>query len=208
MTNQTDLQLRDGSKVRVRQIIGKNKIKDRVHALAGEILEVLTKKNTKDITVVSIMTGSLVFTADLIRAFVGKHKNDTLKDQNDTLSIEVEIVKVSSYTKTVRGSPKLELGLSDPKRLNGRQVLLVDDIVESGETLHLVYRLLKDLGAKVMTVVLLQKENRQLEKFAVPLDFVGFRNEPKGDEFAIGYGLDLDAAGRQLNWIGVKEKEN
>jgi|JRYH01.1.fsa_nt_gb hypoxanthine phosphoribosyltransferase len=132
------------------------------------------------VVLIPIMTGSLVFVADLIRRL--------------PMMLSMELVAVSSYPGQTMASKGAHLRTELPPGLEGRHVVLVDDILDSGRTLHLVRSLVEEKKpASVRTVVLLDKKARR----AVPIepDYAGF-DIP--DEFVVGYGLDYDGYYRNL----------
>lgn len=140
-----------------------------------------------NLLVVSILKGSFIFAADLIRAM---HAAGVEPD--------VEFITVSSYgAGTQAGTVKLLRDIdSDVK---GRDVLLVDDILESGNTLKFTRELMMERGAaQVSVAVLLDKSMRR--KTDLQADFVGFECP---DMFVVGYGMDVGHAFRQLPFVGV-----
>jgi len=159
----------------------------RVDVMADE----LAAKLPADTLVVSVLKGSFVFAADLIRAL-----------SRAGADWSMDFLTLSSYgTKTeTSGRVKVVRDIVDDVRQ--REVLLVDDILESGFTLGFAKSLLSERGARrVWVCTLLDKP----EKRRAPLeaDFVGFR---AGDEFLVGYGLDWAHRFRGLPYIGVVEK--
>ena len=158
-----------------------------VKKLAGEIMAAYGD-DAGSITIVPIMTGAMIFTADLIRQL--------------PVRLKINLMTVSSYpgaSLRTQGSKILEQQLGD---VAGRHVLLIDDILDSGGTLKLVIPTLKKLGAaSVRTCVLLRKDRAAAR--AVDCDFVGF-DIP--DEFVIGYGLDYDNHYRNLPEICTLKK--
>ena len=152
----------------------------------GEKITADYKNSDKPLVVVVILKGSLVFTADLVR--------------NIDMPMEVEFMKVSSYgagTKT-SGEIKVHVDLmrDDLENLN---ILIVEDIVDSGRTLSRLTQLLRNRNASsVKTCTLLDKPSRREVDF-VP-DYCG-RTIP--DEFVVGYGLDYDEKYRNLPYVGV-----
>ncbi|MGF1467340.1 MAG: hypoxanthine phosphoribosyltransferase [Sandaracinaceae bacterium] len=149
----------------------------RVRELGAEIAEHYRSRDP-DLLVVPVLKGSFVFAADLVRAI--------------DLPLTVDFLAVRSYEGT-RSSGRVEtlLDLSEP--VEGRDVLVVEDIVDTGLTLRSILTGLADRGAaSVRVATLLHKPSRtQVE---VALDYVGFTIE---DRFVVGYGLDLD--GRYRN---------
>lgn len=164
-------------------------IATRVDEMASELAGELAA----DTLVVSVLKGSFVFAADLIRAL-----SRTGADWS------MDFLTLSSYgtaTETT-GSVKVVRDIVDDVR--GRDVLLVDDILESGYTLSFAKNLLLERGAKRVSIcTLLDKPAKRRTKLAA--DFVGFQ---AGDEFLVGYGLDWAHRFRGLPYIGVVEKTN
>mgnify|MGYP000161434801 FL=1 len=142
---------------------------------------------TKDLLVISILKGSFIFAADLIRA---------LHDAG--LAPEVEFITLSSYgTGTVSKGVRIIKDIdSDVK---GRDVLLIDDILESGRTLQFARDLMYERGASNVSIaVLLDKSVKRQEKLEA--DYVGFECP---DYFVVGYGMDVAYAFRELPFVGV-----
>lgn len=164
-------------------------IANRVDEMAKE----LAGKLAPDTLVVSVLKGSFVFAADLIRAL-----SRTGADWS------MDFLTLSSYgtaTETT-GSVKVVRDIVDDVR--GRDVLLVDDILESGYTLSFAKNLLLERGAKRVSIcTLLDKPAKR--RTQLQADFVGFQ---AGDEFLVGYGLDWAHRFRGLPYIGVVEKTN
>lgn len=157
-------------------------IKRRITALGAEINRDYAGK---DLMVVAIVNGALIFTADLLRQLRSPLRLDCLR--------------ASSYhsdTKAV-GEPRIV----DQMKLDvkGHHVLLVDDILDTGKTLAAVAGLIKLKGAAtVKTCVLLDKKARRAVPFEA--DYVGFEIP---NEFVVGYGLDFNERYRNLPCIGV-----
>lgn len=162
-------------------------IATRVEEMSVELAE----KLPPDTLVVSVLKGSFVFAADLIRALSHAGANWSM-----------DFLTLSSYgtgTQTT-GTVRIVRDIVDDVR--GRDVLLVDDILESGYTLGFAKNLLTERGARrVWVCTLLDKPEKR--RTALQADFVGFR---AGDEFLVGYGLDWAHRFRGLPYIGVVEK--
>ena len=162
-------------------------IASRVDVMAGELAQQLPA----DTLVVSVLKGSFVFAADLIRALSRAGANWSM-----------DFVTLSSYgtgTQT-RGNVRIVRDIVDDVR--DRDVLLVDDILESGLTLSFAKNLMKERGAhRVWVCTLLDKPHKR--RAPLEADFTGFR---AGDEFLVGYGLDWAHRFRGLPYIGVVEK--
>ena len=166
-----------------RVLLSADRIRERVHELAAMITADHTPPKMSgdaEITIVPIMTGAMIFCADLIRQI--------------PIHMRINLMTVSSYPGSslrTQGSRVLSEQLGDIK---GRHALLVDDILDSGGTLRLVAPMLTELGAaSVRTCVLLRKDRPESRSFAA--DYVGFEIP---DEFVVGYGLDYDNYFRNL----------
>jgi len=158
-------------------------IATRNRAMAAEI----AASPKKDLLVISILKGSFIFAADLIRA---------LHDAG--LEPEVEFITLSSYGRgtTSQGVKIIKDIDSDVK---GRDVLLIDDILESGRTLRFARDLMYERGANDVDIaVLLDKRSRR--EGNLDADYVGFECP---DYFVVGYGMDVAYAFRELPFVGV-----
>jgi hypoxanthine phosphoribosyltransferase len=152
-----------------------------------ELAEEIVLGNLSNIIVISILKGSFVFAADLIRALHAAG-----------LSPEVEFISVSSYGAGME-SGQVRLLRDVETEVQGRDVLLVDDILESGNTLRFTRDLMLSRGArKVAIVALLDKSMKR--KTDVKADFIGFECP---DKFVVGYGMDVGHAFRELPFVGV-----
>lgn len=144
-----------------------------------------------DLLVVAVLRGSFVFAADLIRAL---HRAG--------LSPQIEFLQLASYRKAMTSSGQVEIVRDIDNDPAGRDVLLVDDILESGRTLAFAKDLLAARGARrVFTCVLLEKPGKRA--VSVEPDFVGFHCP---DRFLVGYGMDVAHSYRELPYIGVVER--
>jgi hypoxanthine phosphoribosyltransferase len=153
----------------------------RVNSLAREIEKDF---RGRELVVVSLLTGTVMFLADLIRGL--------------DLPLRLDFIGVSSYG---AGTESGDLVFTKELRLDvrGRDVLLVDDILDTGKTLSRVIPKLKALKPRrIKTVVLLDKPSRRVEKILA--DYVGFTIP---DLFVIGYGLDFAERYRNLPFVGV-----
>ncbi|MGG7516878.1 hypoxanthine phosphoribosyltransferase [Allorhizobium undicola] len=152
-----------------------------------EIAKAIAEGPSDDLLVIAVLKGSFIFAADLIRAL-----------HHTGLAPEVEFITLSSYgTGTVSRGVKVIKDIdSDVK---GRNVLLIDDILESGRTLQFAKALMLERGAaNVSIAVLLDKKVKRTEDFEA--DFVGFECP---DYFVVGYGMDVAYAFRELPFVGV-----
>ncbi|MDD2763887.1 MAG: hypoxanthine phosphoribosyltransferase [Opitutaceae bacterium] len=163
-------------------IISETMIKRRVRKLGQEITAAYGEE---EVTVVAIINGALLFTADLLREI--------------RCPIRLDCIRVSSYRNETRAAGKPEIVHSLTIDIANRHVLLIDDILDTGKTLSVVVNLIKKLKpASVKTCVLLDKKGRREVEYAA--DFVGF-DIP--DQFVVGYGLDFAERYRNLPCIGV-----
>ena len=157
-------------------------IKRRVHSLAAELKATY---GDGEFTIVSLINGAIMFTADLMREIDNP--------------VRLDCIRISSYgekTKSV-GTPQVVASLT--LDILNRHVLIVDDILDTGKTLQLVAGLVRKLHpASLRTCVLLDKVGRREVPFEA--DFVGFKIP---DKFVIGYGLDFAERYRNLPCIGV-----
>ncbi len=171
----------------IRVLFDAEAIAQRNAALALEIKAAAPQQ----MLVVAVLKGSFIFAADLIRALHGAG-----------LTPEVEFISLSSYREGTVSSGTVTILHDVESDVRGRDVVLVDDILESGRTLAYAKDLFAARGAKrVLTCVLLEKPGKR----AVSLepDFVGFVCP---DLFVVGYGMDVAHAYRQLPFVGVVEK--
>jgi hypoxanthine phosphoribosyltransferase len=169
-------------------LISAAEITARVSALAHDI----SHKLPPDLMIVSLLRGSFVFTSDLIRALhvIGASKN---------MYPQVDFMTLASYGKEITSSGTIEIVRDLTEDVEGRDVLIVDDILESGRTLTFARNLVKARKAKsVQIAVLLEKPGKR--KVEIEADFVGFIIP---DRFVVGYGLDYANYFRELPYIGV-----
>lgn len=152
----------------------------------GELAEQITRDYAgRPLTLVGVLTGSLVFLADLMRRIDIPHK--------------ISLLQASSYRGTATTPAKLHLNLDLLPPLSGRDVLLVDDILDTGQTLSaLVAEMHRRDTASAQTVVLLWKKSRTTA--AIAPRYVGFEIP---DQFVVGYGLDFNDEYRHLPYIGI-----
>jgi hypoxanthine phosphoribosyltransferase len=144
----------------------------------------------RELTLVSVLKGSLPFMADLMRRI--------------TLPLRIDLMEVSSYGGTATESSGLVRILKDLSApIDGRDVLIVEDIIDTGLTLNYLIRYLKGKNPRSITVcALLDKPARRLVE--IPLDYVGFEIP---DAFVVGYGLDFGEVYRNLRFVGVLRPE-
>ncbi|MBI3875271.1 MAG: hypoxanthine phosphoribosyltransferase [Verrucomicrobia bacterium] len=166
-------------------LITQTQIAKRVRELAREIERDFAGR---DLVVVSLLNGTVMFLADLIR-----HLN---------MPLRLDFMGVSSYRE---GTTSRELVFTKELRLDvrGRDVLLVDDILDTGKTLSCVLAKLRELKPReIKSCVLLDKPSRRVEN--VQADYAGFEIP---DLFVVGYGLDFAERYRNLPFVGVLRPE-
>ena len=139
---------------------------------------------TDKLVVVGLLRGSFVFIADLVREL--------------DLPIEVDFLEASSYGDAMESSREVRILKDLRGAIEGRDVLLVEDIVDTGHTLHHVTNLLQSRGpARLKTIALLDKPTRR--EIDMKADWTGFEIP---DEFVVGYGIDFAQRNRNLPFIG------
>jgi hypoxanthine phosphoribosyltransferase len=167
-------------------LLSEDQIQARVKALGRQIE---ADYQGKPLTIVAVLTGSLILLADLIRQ-IG-------------LPLRVALLQASSYKGAATSRGALALNELFLPNVAGRDVLLLDDILDTGQTLAALVDVMTDLGARsVRTAVLLRKVGRQ-EVHLEP-DYCGFTIP---DAFVVGYGLDYDDDYRHLPYIAVLDPE-
>ncbi|MBU6374902.1 MAG: hypoxanthine phosphoribosyltransferase [Bdellovibrionales bacterium] len=174
-----------GSKL-PRILISEPKLKERVAELAREIRQDYAGK---EVVAVCVLKGSFIFFTDLIRQL--------------DLTLSTEFLGVKAYNRSVSsGEVKVTLDINEP--LEGKHVLVIEDVVHSGLTLNYIMNLLRARRpASLKSCALLVKEERL--KIAPPVDYWGFK---LGKEFVVGYGIDYDGKHRGLPYIGMLEHDH
>ena len=170
---------------RVRVLFDEAAIAKRNVEIAAEI----AKRQPKNLLVVAILKGSFMFAADLMRAL---HRAG--------VKPQVEFMHLSSYREGTTSSGQVTILKDVESDVRDRDVLLVDDILESGRTLAFAKDLMSARGARVMTCCLLEKPGHRA--VGLDADIVGFTCP---DLFVVGYGMDVAHSYRQLPFIGVVE---
>jgi hypoxanthine phosphoribosyltransferase len=163
-------------------LISAERIQERVAELARQIAG---DYGDKSLTIVGVLTGSLMFLADLVRRL--------------DLPLRIAFIQASSYRGAVTAPGALRVHPELLPDLRGRHVLLLDDILDTGRTLHHLTEHLFGLEvASLRVAVLLRKQGRQQVPFEP--DYCGF-DIP--DQFVVGYGLDYDDEYRHLPYVAV-----
>ncbi len=170
-------------------LIDEDAIARRVQELADTIARDYAHDEGSRLVIVPVLTGAFMFLADIVRDL--PHK------------IRIEVVTVSSYPGAATVSKGAALVGVLPKALEGRDVLILDDILDSGQTLGLLQDEIQNRRPRsVRTCVFLRKQCPRTRE--VTCDYVGF-DIP--DAFVVGYGLDFDGFYRNLPYVGVLRRE-
>ncbi|MDO9384068.1 MAG: hypoxanthine phosphoribosyltransferase [Hyphomicrobiaceae bacterium] len=153
----------------------------------GELAAEIHARDIKQLLVVAVLKGSFVFAADLIRAM-----------HHAGMAPEVDFLTLSSYRKSKVSSGKVEILRDLDLGVDNRNVILVDDVLDSGRTLAFAKDLISARGAKsILTCVLLDKKLPRAVD--VQADFCAFECP---DEFVVGYGMDVAHRYRELPFVG------
>ena len=164
------------------EMISAKTIAARIEDLAREIHDAF--EGTDKLVVVGLLRGSFVFIADLVREL--------------DLPVEVDFLEATSYGDSMESSREVKIMKDLRGKIGGRDVLLVEDIVDTGFTLKHVVGLLKARKpAHMKTIALLNKQSRR--EVDINADWVGFEIP---DEFVVGYGIDFAQRNRNLPYIG------
>ena len=165
----------------IRTFISAADIQARVQSLAGEI----RRDHPDGVHLVCVLKGAFVFLSDLARAIGG--------------SVTLDFIAVSSYGSSTQSSGQVQLLKDLDSPLEGRDVVIVEDIVDTGLTLTYLQEILRARSPRhLRTACLLSKPSRR--KVDVSVEYVGFTIE---DKFVVGYGLDYAERHRDLPYIAV-----
>lgn len=169
---------------KIKVFISEEKINNRLDELANQIMD---EYKGKDIVFLCILKGSIFFTVELAKRI----KNN----------IQFEFVEVSSYENN-ESTGKVKLNKDITQSIEGKEVIIIEDIVDTGRTLAFLKELLLEKKpASLKICSLLDKPSRRIAN--VKADYVGFAIE---DKFVVGYGLDDEQNLRNLNYIGYIEE--
>jgi len=165
-------------------LIDQEELSARIAALAREIRQ---DYPTGQLHFVCVLKGAFLFLGDLIRAMDGH--------------VTIDFMACSSYGAGTSSTGEVRLSKDLDSGLEGRDVIIVEDIVDTGLTLHYLQEILSARGPRTLrTACLLSKPSRR--KIDVKVDYIGFTIE---DRFVVGYGLDYAEQYRNLPYIGVLE---
>jgi len=162
-------------------LLSADQIQKRVAELAGE----LRRDSPDDLHLIAVLKGAFIFLSDLVRAMPGH--------------VSLDFMALSSYAKGTTSSGEVRLLKDLDYALEGRNVVIVEDIVDTGLTLHYLQDILRSRNPKTLrTACLLSKPSRR--KIDVKVEYIGFTIE---DRFVVGYGLDYAEQYRNLRDIVV-----
>jgi len=163
-----------------------DEIKARVESMGRELYE---NFQGRDPLFVGVLNGCFMFMADLVRA--------------TGLKSELEFIGLSSYRDATKSSGVVQITRDMQRDITGRDLIIVEDILDSGNTLAFLRNYLLSKGARSITIAtLLDKPSRRQK--AITADYIGFEVP---DEFVVGYGLDYAQMYRNLPYIGVLKPE-
>ena len=165
-------------------LIDEEKLSKRVKEIARQIKE---EYKDKEIILISILKGSVFFTVDLAKNIEG--------------NVKLEFIRVSSYNDGTESSGKISLKLDLNDSIEGKDVIVIEDIIDTGRTLSYLIEYLKNKKPNsIKLCTLLDKPERRVEE--VNVDYTGFQIP---DKFVVGYGLDFDEKYRNLPYVGYIE---
>ena len=163
---------------------------ERLHARVAELgAEISADYEGRDLVMVGVLKGALIFMADLMRSL--------------TVPCEIDLMAVSSYGSSTDSSGVVRILKDLDTSVSGRDVLIVEDIIDSGLTLQYLLRNLRarDPASLEVCALLTKPERRRVD---LPIRYVGFEIP---NRFAIGYGLDHAQRYRNLDYVAVLEQE-
>ena len=167
-------------------LLSEEEIKARVQEMGDELYDAFQDKNPM---FVGVLNGCFIFMADLVRA--------------TQLKSELEFIGVSSYKNSTKSSGVVQITRDLQRDISGRNIIIVEDILDSGNTLAFLKNYLMTKGAASITIATLLDKPARREK-PIKADYVGF---VVPDEFVVGYGLDYAQQYRNMPYIGVLKPE-
>lgn len=168
----------------IKVLIDEEKLQARVTEIADSIQE---EYGEKELILICILKGSIFFTVDLAKKIKG--------------DVKLEFIRVSSYNDGTESSGEIKMKLDLKDSIQGKDVIVVEDIIDTGRTLSYLIEYLKMKKPNSLKLcALLDKPERRVQK--VNVDYIGFQIP---DKFVVGYGLDMDEKYRNLPYIGYIE---
>ena len=169
---------------RIKVLLSEEEVDARIQQVAAKISKDYAGK---EVHLICVLKGGVFFTCELAKRI--------------TVPVTLDFMSVSSYVDDTKSSGVVKIVKDLDESLKDKEVIVVEDIVDSGRTLSYLLEMLKDRGpASLRLCTLLDKPERRV--IDVHVDYTGF-NIP--DEFVVGYGLDYDQRYRNLPYIGVVE---
>lgn len=169
----------------VKVLIDEEKLHKRVDDIAAQIE---SEYKGKEIILICILKGSVFFTVDLAKRING--------------DVKLEFIRVSSYNEGTESSGEIKMKLDLKDSIQGKDVIVIEDIIDTGRTLSYLIKYLKMKKPNSLKLcALLDKPERRIKK-DVKVDYTGFQIP---DEFVVGYGLDVAEKYRNLPYIGYIE---
>ena len=167
-------------------LLSEEEIKARVQELGDRLYDRFKDKSPM---FVGVLNGCFIFMADLVRAA--------------QLKSEVEFIGLSSYKNATKSSGVVQITRDLQRDISGRDIIIVEDILDSGNTLYFLTEDMKTKGAASVTIATLLDKPARREK-PISADYAGFEVP---DEFVVGYGLDYCQQYRNMPYIGVLKPE-
>ena len=161
-------------------LLTEEQIKARVQEMGDQLYDAFQNKNPM---FVGVLNGCFIFMADLVRA--------------------TQLIGVSSYNNATKSSGVVQITRDLQRDISGRDIIVVEDILDSGNTLYFLTEYLKTKGAASVTIATLLDKPARREK-PIKADYAGFEVP---DEFVVGYGLDYAQQYRNIPYIGVLKPE-
>lgn len=169
----------------IKKLINEQDLNERITQIAKQIEKDF---ENEEIILVCILKGAVYFTVDLSKNI-------------SKIPVTLDFMKVSSYGSGTESSGKVELKVDLSSNIEGKNVVIVEDILDTGYTLNYLYDYLKSKNPKTLKIcVLLDKKERREKE--IDVDYTGFEIENK---FIVGYGLDYDEKYRNLPYVGYIE---
>lgn len=171
----------------IKELISSQEIQKRVQELGKEIT---AHYQGKELVCVCILKGSVVFFADLIRCI--------------SMDVSIDFMRVSSYGKELTSSGDVKINKDLSESIKGKHILLIEDIVDTGITLHFLMDILQTREpASLQIASLLHKPSNRVKD--VSIGFTGFTIE---NHFVVGYGLDAAEKFRNLPYVGIYPQDS
>jgi len=172
--------------MRIKEILfSQEEIEAKVSELAAQIERDYVGR---ELVMVCVLSGSIMFVADLVRRI------------SDKVFVKIDVLSASSY-EGMESSGKVRINLDVRSDLKDKDVLVVEDIVDSGGTLdYILYHLRYQKPKSLKVCTFLDKPSRRRSDLSIDIDYIGFSIE---DHFVVGYGLDYEQQYRNLPYVGI-----